>query len=125
MLNVDLKYLNPNFVICFTGSGDSTFWFSKMFLGYLDAVETDCVQWIGDNRFCIRVYHARGRYFLVAKTCLDFFPHISSVVMNDKVIVSIIPMINGKERERVLCTMDYHNQKFADIEYTGKNPRDE
>lgn len=68
---------------------------------------------------------ARGRYFLVAKTCLDFFPHVSSVVMNDKVIVSIIPMINGKERERVLCTMDYHNQKFADIEYTGKNPRDE
>ena len=67
MLNVDLKYLNPNFVICFTGSGDSTFWFSKMFLGYLDAVETDCVQWIGDNRFCIRVYHARGRYFLVSE----------------------------------------------------------
>ena len=68
---------------------------------------------------------ARGRYFLVAKTCLDFFPHISSIVMNDKVIVSIIPMINGRERERVLCTMDYHNQKYADIEYTGKNPRDE
>jgi hypothetical protein len=68
---------------------------------------------------------ARGRYFLVAKACLDFFPHISSVVMNDKVIVSIIPMINGREKERVLCTMDYHNQKYADIEYTGKNPRDE
>lgn len=68
---------------------------------------------------------ARGRYFLIAKSCLDFFPHISSVVMNDKVIVSIIPMINGKNKERVLCTMDYHNQKYADIEYTGKNPRNE
>ena len=68
---------------------------------------------------------ARGRYFLVAKSCLYFFPHISSVVMNDKVILSIIPMIPGKERERVLCTMDYHNQKYADIEYTGKNPRNE
>ena len=68
---------------------------------------------------------ARGRYFLIAKTCLDFFPHISSVVMNDKVIVSIIPMFYGKKRERILCTMDYHNQKFADIEYTGKNPRNE
>jgi hypothetical protein len=68
---------------------------------------------------------ARGRYFLVAKSCLDFFPHISSVVMNDKVIVSIIPMNRDKERERVLCTMDYHNQKYADIEYKGKNPRNE
>lgn len=68
---------------------------------------------------------SRGRYFLISKSCLDFFPHISSVVMNDKVIVSIIPMIHGKERERVLCTMDYHNQKFSDIEYTGKNPRNE
>ena len=26
---------------------------------------------------------ARGRYFLISKSCLDFFPHISSVVMND------------------------------------------
>lgn len=68
---------------------------------------------------------ARGRYFLIAKPCLDFFPHISSVVMNDKVILSIIPMIDGKERERILCTMDYHNQKYADIEYEGKNPRNE
>lgn len=68
---------------------------------------------------------ARGRYFLVAKSCLHFFPHISSIVMNDKVLLSIIPMIKGKEKERVLCTMDYHNQKFADIEYTGNNPRNE
>lgn len=67
----------------------------------------------------------RGRYFLISKSCLDFFPHISSVVMNDKVVLSIIPMVKGKERERVLCTMDYHNQKYADIEYTGDNPRNE
>lgn len=68
---------------------------------------------------------ARGRYFLISKKCLDFFPHISSVVMNDKVIVSIIPMYDRNKRDRVLCTMDYHNQKYADIEYTGDNPRDE
>lgn len=68
---------------------------------------------------------SRGRYFLVGKNCLDFFPHVSSVVMNDKVIVSIVPMIHGKERERVLCTMDYHNQKYADIEYIGAHPRNE
>lgn len=68
---------------------------------------------------------ARGRYFLISKSCLDFFPHISSVVMNDKVVLTVIPMRRGKDPEKVLCTMDYHNQKYADIEYTGQNPRDE
>ena len=68
---------------------------------------------------------ARGRYFLLSKSCLEFFPHISSVVMNDKVVLTVIPMREGKNPKKVLCTMDYHNQKFADIEYTGKNPRNE
>lgn len=68
---------------------------------------------------------SRGRYFLISKSCLDFFPHISSVVMNDKVILSVVPMMKGEETKKVLCTMDYHNQKFADIEYRGKNPRNE
>lgn len=68
---------------------------------------------------------ARGRYFLISKACLDFFPHISSIVMNDKIILSIIPMVDGEEEMKVLCTMDYHNQKFADIEYVGDNPRNE
>ena len=68
---------------------------------------------------------ARGRYFLISKSCLDFFPHISSVVMNDKVVLTVIPMRKGNNPEKVLCTMDYHNQKYADIEYTGQNPRDE
>ena len=67
----------------------------------------------------------RGRYFLIAKTCLDFFPHISSVVMNDKIVLTIIPMVEGEEEKKVYCTMDYHNQKHADIEYSGENPRDE
>ena len=68
---------------------------------------------------------ARGRYILISKSCLDFFPHISSVVMNDKVVLTVIPMRKGKNPEKVLCTMDYHNQKYADIEYKGQNPRDE
>lgn len=29
------------------------------------------------------------------------------------------------ENKKVYCTMDYHNQKYADITYTGKNPRNE
>lgn len=68
---------------------------------------------------------ARGRYFFLSKACLSFFPHISSVVMNDKIILSIIPMMEGESEKKVWCTMDYHNQKFADIEYTGKHPRNE
>lgn len=68
---------------------------------------------------------ARGRYFLISKSCLDFFPHISSVVMNDKVVLTVIPMRKDKNPEKVLCTMDYHNQKYADIEYGGENPRNE
>ena len=67
----------------------------------------------------------RGRYFLISKKCLYFFPHVSSVVMNDKVIIAIIPMNENNKREKVLCTMDYHNQKFSDIEYVGKHPRNE
>ncbi len=68
---------------------------------------------------------ARGRYFLISKSCLDFFPHISSVVKNDKVVLTIIPMNNGRVPQRILCTMDYHNQKYSDIEYCGENPRNE
>ena len=68
---------------------------------------------------------SRGRYFLIAKSCLDFFPHISSVVLNDKIVLSIIPMKDGSEEKKVYCTMDYHNQKYALISYDGKNPRNE
>ena len=67
---------------------------------------------------------ARGRYFLISKRCLDFFPHLSSVVMNDKIVITIVSMQEEGEK-RVLCTMDYHNQRHADITYTGENPRDE
>ena len=68
---------------------------------------------------------SRGRYFLISKSCLDFFPHISSIVMNDKIILSIIPMSDREQEKKVYCTMDYHNQKYADIFYKGDNPRNE
>lgn len=48
---------------------------------------------------------SRGRYFLISKRCLDFFPHLSSVVMNDKIVITIISMKENSE-ERVLCTME-------------------
>lgn len=68
---------------------------------------------------------SRGRYFLISKSCLEFFPHISSVVMNDKIVLTIIPMLEGEDEKKVYCTMDYHNQKYADISYRGSNPRNE
>ena len=67
----------------------------------------------------------RGRYFLISKQCLSFFPQLSSVVLNDKCILTVVPMFKDREQQKVLCTMDYHNQKFADITYSKANPRDE
>lgn len=66
----------------------------------------------------------RGRYFLIAKECLSFFPHLSSVALNDKAPVFIVPTY-GADTVKVLCTIDYHNQKHSLIDYAGENPRDE
>ena len=68
---------------------------------------------------------ARGRYFFISKKVLDFFPHLSSVNINDKVVIVIVPLINDANLEKVYTTLDYHNQKYADITYTKSNPRDE
>lgn len=67
----------------------------------------------------------RGRYFLVSKKCLDFFPHLSSVIMNDSILLTVISMFPDRQSEKVVCTLDYHNQKHAVFNYTGKHPRDE
>ncbi len=66
----------------------------------------------------------RGRYFLISKRCLDFFPHLSSVALNDKAPVFIVPTF-AENNIKVLCTIDYHNQKHSLIDYSGNNPRDE
>lgn len=67
----------------------------------------------------------RGRYFLISKQCLEFFPYLSSVVLNDKAPVYIVPTYNNEENKKVLCTIDYHNQKFSVFNYIGKHPRNE
>ena len=91
---------------------------SRYYIHKVGHQEMGSINFVGDKP-------KRGRYFLISKKCLSFFPHVSSVVMNDKVIIAIIPMNENNKREKVLCTMDYHNQKFADIEYVGKHPRNE
>ena len=67
----------------------------------------------------------RGRYFLISKSCLEFFPHLSSVVMNDKALLTVVAMFPDKQSEKIICTLDFHNQKHAEINYWGNNPRDE
>lgn len=67
----------------------------------------------------------RGRYFLISKSCLDFFPHLSSVVLNDKALLTVIAMFPNKQSEKIICTLDFHNQRHAEINYWGNNPRDE
>lgn len=66
----------------------------------------------------------RGRYFLISKDCLNFFPHLSSVALNDKAPVFVVPTYT-ETTVKVLCTIDYHNQKHSLISYTGEHPRDE
>lgn len=66
----------------------------------------------------------RGRYFLISRKCLDFFPHLSAVALNDKAPVFIVPTYKT-DTIKVLCTIDYHNQKHSLINYWGENPRDE
>lgn len=66
----------------------------------------------------------RGRYFLISKKCLEFFPYLSSVVLNDKASIFIVPTY-AAENIRVLCTLDYHNQRSAQPDYQGDNPRNE
>lgn len=68
MLKVDLKYLAPDFVVCFTGSKrGKTLWFSDMFLRQFDAIKETTVHWNGDSRYCIAVYKVRNTYFLVTE----------------------------------------------------------
>ena len=68
ILNVDLKYLMPDFVVCFTGSKKGkTRWFSDMFLRRLGAEKETAVQWKGDSRYCLVAYKVKETYFLVTE----------------------------------------------------------
>jgi hypothetical protein len=51
-----------------------------------------------------------GRYFLVSKGAVSFFPPLSEVIVNDKVILDIIPPFSDKV---VLTKYVYHNDSVA------------
>lgn len=51
-----------------------------------------------------------GRFILVSKSCIGYFPPLSEVVLNDHVILDIIPPFSN---EVVLTNYIYHNSKYA------------
>jgi hypothetical protein len=52
---------------------------------------------------------ARGRFFLISKAALEFFPHLSTTVLNDNVLIPIIPPFSDS---KIYSTLVYHNDKF-------------
>lgn len=51
-----------------------------------------------------------GRFILVAKSCIKYFPPLSEVVLNDHVLIDVIPPFTD---EIVLTNYIYHNSKYA------------
>ena len=52
---------------------------------------------------------SRGRYIYVTKAYDNFFPHLSTTVTNDNVLIPIIPPFGD---EKIYSTFVYHNDKF-------------
>ena len=52
---------------------------------------------------------SRGRYIYVTKAYENFFPHLSTTVTNDNVLVPVIPPFS---EEKIYTTLVYHNDKF-------------
>ena len=51
-----------------------------------------------------------GRFFLIAKSCIGYFPPLSDVVLNDHVILDVIPPFTD---QIILTNYVYHNSKYA------------
>ena len=58
-----------------------------------------------------------GRYFFVSKKAAGFFPPLSEIIINDNVILDVIPPFSD---DVILTKYVYHNDKIA-----GKGTRDE
>lgn len=60
----------------------------------------------------------RGRYIYVTKAYENFFPYLSKTILNDNVLIPIIPPFS---EEKVYTTLTYHNSKFK----AGEGTRNE
>jgi hypothetical protein len=61
---------------------------------------------------------ARGRYIYISKSYEHFFPHLSTTVKNDNVLLPIIPPFSD---DKIYTTLVYHNDKYC----TPDGTRDE
>jgi hypothetical protein len=62
----------------------------------------------------------RGRYLFTSmnEDVLNMFPPLSSVELNDSVILPVIPLYSGK---KVYCSFVYHNSKHCLMRPNGRN----
>lgn len=58
-----------------------------------------------------------GRFFLVSKNCVNFFPHLSKIQLNDNVLLNIVSPDNNIIS---LCNYVFHNSKFSTSDPTEK-----
>lgn len=67
----------------------------------------------------------RGRYILTSKDpkVVDFFPHLTKIVLNDSALLPIIPLYL-KDKIKVYCNYVYHNSKH-NTPGKERNGRDE
>lgn len=64
----------------------------------------------------------RGRYMLISKEFYDFFPHLSTTVLNDS---TALPILTDHSDEIIYAQYVYHNSKHVDTAHVVGQPRDE
>lgn len=65
---------------------------------------------------------SRGRYMLISKEFYDFFPHLSTTVLNDS---TALPFLTDHSDEIIYAQYVYHNSKHVDTAHVEGQPRDE
>ncbi len=64
----------------------------------------------------------RGRYMLISKEFLNFFPNLSTTILNDS---TALPILVEHSDEIVYAQYVYHNSKHVDTAFVEGMPRDE
>lgn len=65
---------------------------------------------------------SRGRYMLVSKEFYNFFPHLSTTVLNDS---TALPFLTEHSDEIIYAQYVFHNSKHIDTAHVEGIPRDE
>jgi predicted restriction endonuclease len=62
--------------------------------------------------------HKAGRYLYVAKNAAEYFPPLSNRILNDQVIIDVVPPDTNSV---ALTTFKYHNSKWAENKDNGRD----